>query len=112
MQNLIQCWHCGGTIETQDKFCRHCGKGQSKYVPFRYTHAGIVLFSLIIGPLVLPFVWKSPVISQTAKIVYTVLNFLLLVLLVLAIIGIYTAINTQMQEQLKMFDQINSGQFR
>lgn len=111
MQNLIQCWICGGTIDSQDRYCRHCGKGQSKFVPFRYTHAGIILFSLIIGPLVLPFVWNSPVITKTAKIVYTVLNILLLVLFVFAVIGIYTTINKQMLEQLKIYDQLSPTGF-
>jgi len=55
MDKLIQCWQCGCTIEAKDAYCRFCGKGQGQSVPFRYSHAGIIMFSLLIGPLMYAF---------------------------------------------------------
>ncbi|MFA5162468.1 MAG: hypothetical protein WC421_09495 [Elusimicrobiales bacterium] len=68
-----RCWSCHCIISISDNYCRHCGKGQGDNIPWRYKHQGIIFYTLIIGPFSLVFVWKSPLLSRTAKIVYTVL---------------------------------------
>ena len=66
------CWNCKGAIDASDSFCRHCGKGQGKNVPWYYDHAGIIILTVAaLGPFSLNFVWKSPVLSRTAKWAYT-----------------------------------------
>jgi len=68
-----QCWSCKGKIEKLDNYCRHCGKGQGDHAGWYYKHWGIILSSLMIGPFALIYVWRSPLISKTAKIIYTAL---------------------------------------
>jgi len=65
------CWACGRVIDPQDHYCRHCGKGQADYVPWYYSHWGVCLLILGLGPFALYFVWRSPRMSQQAKYTYT-----------------------------------------
>ena len=66
------CWSCKKNIDAQDHFCRHCGCGQGDYVKWYYKHWGILVSIFLSGPLVLPFVWRSPVISKQWKWIYSV----------------------------------------
>jgi len=66
------CWACGGKISTEDNYCRFCGKGQGKRIPWYYKHRGIIALTLLaMGPFSLIFVWKSPLLSRRAKWAYT-----------------------------------------
>ena len=67
------CWACGGKIAAEDNYCRFCGKGQGKHIPWYYKHWGIIVLTVCIGPFSLIFVWKSPLLSRQAKWVYTAL---------------------------------------
>ncbi|MEK7721680.1 MAG: zinc ribbon domain-containing protein [Elusimicrobiota bacterium] len=71
------CWACGAAISPGDNYCKNCGKGQDSYVPWRYKHWGVIVSALFgLGPFSLFFLWRSPVISRIAKIIYT--GFILL----------------------------------
>ena len=109
MDNLIKCWQCSGTIEAGDAYCRYCGKGQGQSVPFRYTHAGIIIFSLLIGPLTLPFIWKSPKIGREVRIAYILMNLLITFFMLSLVFGIYNSINRQVQETMKIIKQSGIG---
>lgn len=109
MDNLIQCWHCSGSIEAGDAYCRFCGKGQGQSVPFRYTHAGMIVFSLLIGPLTLPFIWKSPKIGTRGRIGYLMMNLLITLLMLSMVFGIYNSVNRQFQETMKIIKQSGIG---
>jgi hypothetical protein len=61
------CWACGGVIDSQDSYCRHCSKGQGSHVPWQYKHWGVIAMFFVVGPFVIPSVWRSPVISKRAK---------------------------------------------
>ncbi len=68
------CWSCGAMIGGADSYCRNCGKGQGARVPWQYKHWGVIVITLFgLGPFSLFFLWRSPVISRTAKFVYTAL---------------------------------------
>jgi len=67
------CWACKGNIDQPDDFCRHCGKGQGRNVLWHYKHWGVVVLFFCVGPFALYPVWRSPVISRTAKWIYTAL---------------------------------------
>ena len=58
-------------IDGEDRYCRHCGRGQGGYVTWQYKHWGVIAISLLAGPLSLLFLWRSPVISRNAKLAYT-----------------------------------------
>ena len=67
------CWACAGIISPADNYCRFCGKGQGKHVPWYYKHWGIIVVTLFaMGPFSLVFVWRSPLLSRREKWVYTV----------------------------------------
>ncbi len=74
MQPLSQplfCPRCHAHIEETDNYCHACGRSLKPGRGFLFTHGGIILMALVLGPLSLPFVWLSKVISLTAKILYT-----------------------------------------
>lgn len=71
------CWKCKKDIGDFDNYCKYCGAGQGKYIPFYYRHWGIVLLFFLIGPFNLYFVWRSPALKKPAKIVYTFIFLLL-----------------------------------
>ena len=77
------CPTCHLLIDETDHFCRHCGRSLKPGESFLYSHSGIILMAVILGPFALPFVWLSKRISMTAKLVYSV---------VLGTIGIYFCI--------------------
>jgi len=109
MDNLIKCWHCSGTIEAGDAYCRYCGKGQGQSVPFRYTRAGMIVFSLLIGPLTLPFIWKSPTIGRKVRIAYIMMNLLITFFMLSLVFGIYRSVNHQIQDTMKMINTTGFG---
>jgi len=112
MDHLIHCWNCSGTIEAGDAYCRYCGKGQGQSVPFRYTHAGIIVFSLLIGPLTLPFIWKSPKLSKKVRIGYLMMNLLITFFMLSMVFGIYGSVNRQVQETMKIINTTGLGSGR
>lgn len=109
METTVKCLNCSGNIEAEDVYCRHCGKKKGTSVPFRYTHAGIIVFTLLFGPVALPFIWKSPTISQKGRIVYLLMNLLITACMVSFIFGIYGSINRQVQETMKIIEQTGIG---
>lgn len=109
MDRTDTCWRCKGRIDAGDAFCRCCGSAQGKRVPFRYTHAGIIILTLLFGPLALPFIWKSPKLDKKSRIVYFSLNLLITVFMIYLIIGTFANINHQVQETIKILDQTGIG---
>ena len=69
---LIVCNHCHLLVDEDDFFCRHCGCSLKPGYNFCYSHTGIILLALVLGPFVLPLVWMSKRIGLTAKIIYSV----------------------------------------
>lgn len=71
---LSPCWSCGKLIDKVDRYCRGCGNGQGGHVPWYYRHWGIILATgLGLGPFGIWLAWRSPLISKTAKWIYTAL---------------------------------------
>jgi hypothetical protein len=64
------------------------------------------MFSLLIGPLALPFIWKSPRIGKNWRVAYTLINLLITGIMISAVFGIYNDINRQMQETLKLLEGV------
>ena len=77
------CPACHLLTEETDNFCRHCGRALKPGEGFLYSHTGIILMAVVLGPFALPFVWLSKRISWTAKVIYSV---------VLGTIGVYFCI--------------------
>lgn len=79
----LTCPHCHVAVTPQDNYCRQCGRSLKAGHGFMYSHSGIILLSLVLGPFALPCVWLSKRIGLTAKILYSV---------VLGFIGYYFVI--------------------
>ncbi len=77
---VTTCPRCHVAVAAQDNYCRQCGRSLKPGYSFIYSHSGIILLALVLGPFALPCVWMSKRISTTAKTVYTV---------VLGLIGYY-----------------------
>ncbi len=94
------CPRCHLLIDQTDCFCRHCGRNLKPGKGFLFSHTGIILMSLILGPLALPFAWLSKRISLTSKIIYTVVLTLLGICIGLACYHIYQVTWQAAQELL------------
>lgn len=71
-QQKAVCWNCGIGISVQDRYCRHCGKGQGAFAPWYYKPWGIIAATMFaLGPFSLFLVWRSPVISKKSKFIYS-----------------------------------------
>ena len=67
------CWNCRQPAAQEDNFCRFCGRHLTAF-PWYYQHWGILVLTFFaLGPFSLVLVWRSPVISGTAKWIYTLL---------------------------------------
>ena len=96
-QEPLFCSRCHAQIRETDKYCHACGKSLKPGHGFLFTHAGIIVMALVLGPLALPFVWLSKVLSLTAKLIYTAVLLLLGVYLVYALWQAVALINSSFQ---------------
>ena len=94
---LMFCSRCRAQIRETDNYCYNCGKSLKKGYGFLYTHTGIILMSLVLGPFSLPFVWLSKRINLVSKIIYTLLLFALGYYLVLACVQAYASLQDAMK---------------
>ena len=68
------CRKCSRAIEAADKFCPHCGHRQDPGDAWYYHPVWIlVLAFIVLGPLALFLVWKSPKMGRTWKILMATL---------------------------------------
>ena len=93
----IECLRCGTRLDPADNFCRHCGdatqssstgispglRRTANKPRFSETRLGILFILFVgLGPLGLPFLFRSKVYSRSEKIGLTVLLIMVTVLLV------------------------------
>lgn len=109
MDTSNKCWQCSHSIDAGDAYCRFCGRGQGPRIPFRYTHGGMIILSLLIGPLALPFILKSPKIGRKTRTVYVVLNLLLTLFMLILLIGTVNTVNRHIGETMKIIEQTGLG---
>jgi hypothetical protein len=82
----VNCWTCAATIDEADAFCRRCGMGQGKSLPWYYEPVWIVVLTLFaLGPLSLPLIWKSPRLSKRGRLIATGLVLLFTAYLALSL---------------------------
>ncbi|WP_432634342.1 hypothetical protein [Candidatus Avelusimicrobium sp.] len=83
MNEVKTCPHCHNAVDEKDNYCRFCGRSLKPGRGFFYSHSGIILAALVLGPFALPLVWLSKIISTPAKWIYTLL---------LLLVGVYLAV--------------------
>ena len=91
------CWMCGKEIDSEDRYCRHCGKKQDKWAQFPYTLTCAVLLFFIVGPFCLINVWRSPIIKRDMKFIFSVL-------VGVVSYAVMVAINNYINQYLQMFN--------
>ncbi len=82
------CRSCGVAVDAQAKYCSQCGaplgsartpaetpKPRWYYTPWVVI---VLLTPLVLGPLALPLLWKSPRFSRRGKVVWTILSLALM----------------------------------
>lgn len=79
----MMCPKCCFACDEADNFCRRCGRSLKAGTGFLFSHSGIILLTLVLGPFALPVVWSSKLIGTAAKWIYTA---------VLLLVGVYLAI--------------------
>jgi len=68
------CVNCGKEMTAVDLFCRQCGNKRGQGVAWYHKTWGIViLLFLVLGPLAIPLLWRSPVIPRERKLLLTIL---------------------------------------
>ena len=112
MEATIKCPYCSAPFDAGDNYCPRCGKAREAPVPFRYTHSGIILFTLLFGPVALPFIWKSPAIGQKSRVAVVLVNLLITAFMVSFLIGVYGNVSRQVRETMKIIEQTGIGAAR
>jgi hypothetical protein len=71
-QSSERCWSCDHQVAPEDRYCRYCGQGQGDLLGWYYRPLWIVLLALtVLGPFVLPLVWRTPRLDRTGKWIAT-----------------------------------------
>ena len=95
------CWDCRKPAAAEDNFCRFCGRNLASF-PWYYQHWGIIVLTfLALGPFSLVLVWRSPVISRTARWVYTALAVFLTYEMAMGCYRIYLIVNNAASSLLR-----------
>ena len=67
------CRKCGRVIDSNHKFCPHCGQRQDLGSAWYYHPVWILVLAFcVLGPLAIPLVWRSQRMSLAAKAMATV----------------------------------------
>ncbi len=82
----ISCRRCLAVIDAEDNYCRRCGLSTRGGEAWYHSPAFVILMLfVIIGPLAIPLLWRSPRFSTTAKWAITVVNVVYTLLMLYAL---------------------------
>jgi len=109
LEQPILCKRCQAEVRADDNYCHACGKSLKPGHGFLFTHTGIILMALVLGPFVLPFVWMSRVISPLAKVIYTVLFLVLGFYFIYSLMHIFTLMQQSVQMLMGDFNGLENG---
>ena len=105
----IFCKRCQAEVRDTDNYCHACGKSLKPGRGFLFTHTGVILMGLVLGPFALPFVWMSKVLSPVAKIIYTVILLVVGFYLIYSLVHIFTLTQQAMQSLMGNLFELENG---
>ena len=103
-QNPVFCPRCRVQVRETDHYCYNCGRSLKRGYGFVYTHTGIILMALVLGPFALPLVWLSKRIHPAFKIIYTMALVALGYYIVISFMHAYAAVQDAMNNLSNMQD--------
>lgn len=99
----LHCQGCSMPMESNDKFCRHCGRRQIRPESWFYQPMWILFLALLVlGPFALMLVWKAPKMGKGTK---ALLATVILIYSALSAYSLYK-IGTFQYQQLKELSNI------
>ena len=104
VQDPVFCPRCRVQVRETDHYCYNCGRSLKRGYGFVYTHSGIILMSLVLGPLALPFVWLSKRIHPIFKIIYTLILLAMSYYIVIMFMQAYSAMQDAVKSLSNMQD--------
>jgi hypothetical protein len=73
MSHAKHCWSCAHPLDAADRYCRHGGNGQGRFLPWYYRPVWMMVLTVTaLGPLSLVLVWRTPRLSRTGRWIATV----------------------------------------
>jgi len=105
----VFCKHCHAEVRDSDNYCHACGKSLKPGRGFLFTHTGIILMALVLGPFALPFVWMSKTLGPVAKIIYTVILLFVGFFLIQSLVHIFTLTQQSMQMLMGNLSELENG---
>ena len=105
----LLCNRCHAEVRDSDNYCHACGKSLKPGRGFLFTHTGIILMTLILGPFALPFVWLSKVLSPLAKLIYTIVLLLVGFYLVYSLVHIFSLMQQSLNSLMVDFSELENG---
>jgi hypothetical protein len=74
MSHAERCWSYTHPLDAADRYCRHCGNGQGRFLQWYYRPVWIMVLTVtVLGPLSLVLVWRTPRLGRTGRWIATVL---------------------------------------
>jgi hypothetical protein len=68
MNHAESCWSCKHALDTADRYCRHRGNGQGRFLQWYYQPVRIMVLTVTaLGPLSLFLVWRTPRLGRTGR---------------------------------------------
>jgi uncharacterized membrane protein YvbJ len=81
---MKKCPFCGQDVPDDAVFCAYCGKPLERKDPVKwyYKPASLIVSFCVVGPLMLPLVWRNPAYSRNTKVVITAVVISLTIVLI------------------------------
>jgi|ETNmetMinimDraft_18_1059904.scaffolds.fasta_scaffold67728_2 hypothetical protein len=69
----IPCRNCHQLVPESEETCPECNLPRDLRVPWYHGFVGIcILLFLVLGPIAIPLLWRSPILSKPVKVRLTV----------------------------------------